>query len=77
MALKYFVEVGAIVVHYVPKEDLRHVAKATGATQGLTFVDMEGVETFDPSLLGYVDEVIEEPIAHDEALDLSNNKLYG
>ncbi|GJU25401.1 phospholipase-like protein [Tanacetum coccineum] len=32
MALKYFVETRAIVVRRVRKEDLRHVAKATGAT---------------------------------------------
>ncbi|GMP61978.1 hypothetical protein CsSME_00024251 [Camellia sinensis var. sinensis] len=32
MALKYFVEAGAIAVRRVRKEDLRHVAKATGAT---------------------------------------------
>ncbi|KAJ0837804.1 putative chaperonin TCP-1, chaperonin Cpn60/TCP-1 family, groEL-like apical domain superfamily [Helianthus annuus] len=32
MALKYFVEAGAIAVRRVRKEDLRHVAKATSAT---------------------------------------------
>ncbi|KAL6569338.1 T-complex protein 1 subunit alpha [Orobanche minor] len=32
MALKYFVEAGAIAVRRVRKEDLRHVAKATGAS---------------------------------------------
>ncbi|MCI03595.1 T-complex protein 1 subunit alpha-like, partial [Trifolium medium] len=32
MALKYFVEAGAIAVRRVRKEDMRHVAKATGAT---------------------------------------------
>ena len=30
---QYFVEAGAIAVRRVRKEDLRHVAKATGATQ--------------------------------------------
>ena len=30
--LQYFVEAGAIAVRRVRKEDLRHVAKATGAT---------------------------------------------
>lgn len=29
---QYFVEAGAIAVRRVRKEDLRHVAKATGAT---------------------------------------------
>lgn len=35
MALKYFVEAGAIAVRRVRKEDMRHVAKATGATLAL------------------------------------------
>lgn len=30
--LQYFVEAGAIAVRRVRKEDMRHVAKATGAT---------------------------------------------
>jgi hypothetical protein len=33
MALKYFVEANAIAVRRVGKEDMRHIAKATGATQ--------------------------------------------
>lgn len=32
MLSQYFVEAGAIAVRRVRKEDLRHVAKATGAT---------------------------------------------
>ena len=66
MALMYFVEVGVTVVHRVRKEDLCHVAKETGATEVLTFAGMEGGETFDPSLLGYANEVIEECIADDD-----------
>ena len=31
-SFQYFVEAGAIAVRRVRKEDLRHVAKATGAT---------------------------------------------
>ncbi|XVF35775.1 hypothetical protein REPUB_Repub18cG0175400 [Reevesia pubescens] len=63
MALKYFVEAGAIAVRRVRKEDMHHVAKATGATMVSTFADMEGKETFDSSLLGYAEEVVEERIA--------------
>lgn len=74
MALKYFVEAGAIAVRRVRKEDLRHVAKATGATQVLTFADMEGGETFDPSFLGYADEVVEEHIADDDAILIKGAK---
>lgn len=74
MALKYFVEAGAIAVRRVRKEDLRHVAKATGATQVLTFADMEGGESFDPSFLGSADEVVEERIADDDAILIKGPK---
>ncbi|KAF3795207.1 T-complex protein 1 subunit alpha [Nymphaea thermarum] len=74
MALKYFVEAGAIAVRRVKKDDLRHVAKASGATQVLTFADMEGEETFDPSFLGYADEVVEERIADDDVIMVKGTK---
>ncbi|OEL36487.1 T-complex protein 1 subunit alpha [Dichanthelium oligosanthes] len=71
MSLKYFVEAGAIAVRRVRKEDLRHVAKATGATMVTTFADMEGEETFDSSFLGHADEVVEERIADDDVILVS------
>ncbi|KAJ9188499.1 hypothetical protein P3X46_003852 [Hevea brasiliensis] len=74
MALKYFVEAGAIAVRRVRKEDMRHVAKATGATMVSTFADMEGEETFDQSLLGYADEVVEERIADDDVIMIKGTK---
>ncbi|XXG77866.1 hypothetical protein AAC387_Pa08g1933 [Persea americana] len=74
MALKYFVEAGAIAVRRVRKEDLRHIAKATGATAVSTFADMEGEETFDQSLLGYADEVVEERISDDDVILVKGTK---
>ncbi|KAL5718374.1 T-complex protein 1 subunit alpha [Ranunculus cassubicifolius] len=74
MALKYFVEAGAIAVRRVRKEDLRHVAKATGATAVSTFADMEGEETFDASFLGSADEVVEERIADDDVIMIKGTK---
>ncbi|XP_043700697.1 T-complex protein 1 subunit alpha [Telopea speciosissima] len=74
MALKYFVEAGAIAVRRIRKEDLRHVAKATGATMVSTFADMEGEETFDSSLLGYADEVVEERISDDDVILIKGTK---
>ncbi|GFP80909.1 T-complex protein 1 subunit alpha [Phtheirospermum japonicum] len=71
---KYFVEAGAIAVRRVRKEDLRHVAKATGATAVSTFADMEGEETFDSSFLGYADEVVEERIADDDVIMIKGTK---
>ncbi|KAG1362164.1 hypothetical protein COCNU_10G003830 [Cocos nucifera] len=79
MALKacfslYFVEAGTIAVRRVRKEDLRHVAKATGATAVSTFADMEGEETFDSSFLGFADEVVEERIADDDVILVKGTK---
>ncbi|OAY66181.1 T-complex protein 1 subunit alpha [Ananas comosus] len=70
----YFVGAGAIAVRRVRKEDLRHVAKASGATVVTTFADMEGEETFDPSFLGYADEVVEEKIADDDVILVKGTK---
>ncbi|URD90224.1 T-complex protein 1 subunit alpha [Musa troglodytarum] len=70
----YFVESGAIALRRVGKEDLRHVAKATGATVVTTFADMEGEETFDSSLLGHADEVVEERIADDDVILIKGTK---
>ncbi|XP_047334472.1 T-complex protein 1 subunit alpha [Impatiens glandulifera] len=74
MSLKYFVEAGAIAVRRVRKDDLRHVAKATGATMVSTFADMEGEETFDSSFLGHADEVVEERIASDDVVMIKGTK---
>ena len=54
LCVQYFVEAGAIAVRRVKKEDLRRIAKATGATVCLTLASMEGDETFDASQLGQV-----------------------
>lgn len=74
MSLKYFVEAGAIAARRVRKEDLRHIAKATGATVVLTFADAEGGETFDSSMLGSADEVVEEAVADDNLLMVKGMK---
>ena len=66
MALKYFVEAGAIACRRVKKEDLRRIAKCTGASVVLTFGDMEGNESFDASLLGAAAEVSEERVSDDD-----------
>ena len=45
MALKYFVEAGAIACRRVNRDDLRRIAKATGAQVMLSLSDMDGGET--------------------------------
>ena len=39
-----------------------------------TFSDMEGEETFDSSLLGYADEVVEERISDDDVVMIKGTK---
>ena len=39
-----------------------------------TFADMEGEESFDSSLLGYADEVVEERIADDDVILIKGTK---
>ncbi|KAL8137872.1 hypothetical protein V2J09_003873 [Rumex salicifolius] len=70
----YFVEAGAIAVRRVRKEDIRHVAKATGATLVSTFADMEGEETFDSSFLGLAEEVVEERLSDDDVILIKGTK---
>lgn len=41
----------------VKKEDMRRIAKSTGASIVTTLADMEGNETFDPNVLGEAEEV--------------------
>ncbi|GLI64007.1 hypothetical protein VaNZ11_007161 [Volvox africanus] len=75
MALKYFVEAGTIACRRVEKDDLRRIAKATGATVVLTLADMDGNETFDPAHLGQAEEVVEERVADDNMIMIKGCKF--
>ena len=68
LCLKYFVEAGAIAVRRVKPEDLRRIAKATGAQVVATLADMEGGESFDERVLGRCAEVSEERVGDGELL---------
>lgn len=70
IALKYFVEAGAIACRRVPRADMRRIAKATGATLLTTFADMDGEESFSPDNLGSAEEVFEEQVAGDNIMML-------
>jgi len=74
MAIKYFVEAGALACRRVKKEDLRRIAKLTGGTMLITFADMEGNESFTPDMLGTADEVIEDRIADDDHIVIKGGK---
>lgn len=74
MCLKLFVEAGAMAVRRCKKEDLRRIAKATGATLISTLANLEGEETYDASYLGYAEEVVQERISDDECILVKGTK---
>jgi len=68
LCLKYFVEAHAMGIRRVKKEDLKRIAKATGATVVTTLANTEGADDFDPNNLGSGSEVSQERIADDELI---------
>lgn len=74
MCLKLFIERGAMAVRRCKKEDLRRIAKATGATLLSTLSDLNGDEKFEPSYLGYAEEVVQERISDDECILVKGTK---
>jgi len=63
---KYFIEAGAIALRRVPKDDMKVIARATGATMCMTLANTEGDEVFDPSFLGGCENVRQERVSDDE-----------
>lgn len=76
MCLKLFIERGAMAVRRCKKEDLRRIAKATGATLLSTLSDLNGDERFEPSYLGYAEEVVQERISDDECILVKGTKTH-
>jgi len=74
LSLKYFVEAGAMAVRRCRKEDLKYIAKATGATMQLTLSDLEGNESFDAASLGFAEEVVQERLADEELIIIKGCK---
>ncbi|XP_011403429.1 PREDICTED: T-complex protein 1 subunit alpha-like [Amphimedon queenslandica] len=74
LCLKYFVEAKAMGVRRVKKEDLKRIARATGATLVVSMANMEGEETFDSSLLGQAETVVQERICDDELIFIKGTK---
>lgn len=75
LCLKEFVEAGAMAVRRCRKEDLRRIAKATGATLVSSLANLEGDETFEASSLGTADEVVQERISDDELILIKGTKV--
>jgi len=75
LALKEFVEAGAIAVRRCRKEDLRRIAKATGGQLVSSLANLEGEETFESSYLGTAEEVVQERISDDELILVKGTKV--
>ncbi|GAA5805729.1 T-complex protein 1 subunit alpha [Helicostylum pulchrum] len=75
LCLKLFVEAGAMAVRRCKKEDLKRIAKATGATLVSSLANLEGEETFEASSLGQADEVVQERISDDECILVKGTKI--
>ncbi|KAL2888815.1 T-complex protein 1 subunit alpha [Ceratocystis lukuohia] len=76
LVMKMFIERGAMAVRRCKKEDLRRIAKATGATLLSTLSDLNGDEKFETSYLGYAEEVVQERISDDECIMIKGTKAH-
>ncbi|KAJ3018650.1 T-complex protein 1 subunit alpha [Thoreauomyces humboldtii] len=76
LCLKLFVEAGAMAIRRVKKDDLRRIAKSTGATLISTLANLEGEETFDAAFLGHAEEVVQERISDDECILVKGTKVH-
>ncbi|RKP32456.1 T-complex protein 1 [Metschnikowia bicuspidata] len=76
LCLKEFVEVGAMAMRRCKKEDLRRIARATGATLIGTLANLEGEETFEASSLGQAEEVVQTKISDDECILVKGTKQH-
>ncbi|XP_022091226.1 T-complex protein 1 subunit alpha-like [Acanthaster planci] len=75
LCLKYFVEAGAMAVRRCKKQDLKRIAKATGAQLLVTLANLEGEETFEPNMLGQAEEVCVERVCDDELILIKGPKV--
>lgn len=75
LCLKEFVEAGAMAVRRCKKEDLKRIARATGATLVSSLANLEGEETFESSLLGSAEEVVQDRVGDDELILVKGTKV--
>lgn len=76
LCLKEFVEAGAMAVRRCKKEDLRRIARATGATLVLSLANLDGEESFESSYLGQAEEVAQVRISDDECILVKGTKQH-
>ncbi|CCF56929.1 hypothetical protein KAFR_0B06330 [Kazachstania africana CBS 2517] len=68
LCLKEFAEAKIMAVRRCKKEDLRRIARATGATLVSSMSNLEGDETFESSYLGTCQEVVQAKFSDDECI---------
>ncbi|CCE65462.1 hypothetical protein TPHA_0L01050 [Tetrapisispora phaffii CBS 4417] len=68
LCLKEFVEAKIMAVRRCKKEDLKRIARATGATLISSMSNLEGDETFESSYLGTCEEVVQAKFSDDECI---------
>lgn len=68
LCLKYFVEAGAMAVRRCKKQDLKRIAKATGAAFLTSMTNMDGEESFEASFIGEAAEIVQEVVCDDELI---------
>jgi len=74
LCLKYFVEAGAMAVRRCKRQDLKRIAKATGAQFVSSLANIEGEESFEASSLGEAASVSQERISDDELIFIKGTK---
>lgn len=76
LVLKLFIEKDAMAVRRCKKEDLRRIARATGATLVSSLSDLNGDEKFEVAALGHAEEVVQERISDDECILIKGTKSH-
>jgi len=76
LCLKPFVEAGVIAVRRCKKEDLKRIAKVTGASFISSLANLEGEESFDTSMLGIAEEVVQEKFGDNECILIKGTKVH-
>lgn len=76
LCLKEFVENNVMAVRRCKKEDLKRIARATGATLVTNMSNLEGDETFEASYLGQAEVVSQERFSDDECIIIKNTAKH-
>ncbi len=76
LCLKPFVEANAMAVRRCRKEDLVRIARATGATLVSSLANLDGGESFDASMLGHAEEVIQERFGDNECILVKGTRAH-